>query len=148
MIIGEGERHQLVERHRIDPVVREQSGRHVRQLEPTLHHQRRHAEVGRDVLDRVTFGDQRGEGLELIRRVHRLPLHVLGQAHRAGRAVWHEQARHLEVLGELAPLHQQLEGGEATPARDHVEAFAIAVLHDREVVQQADARDASGEFRD
>jgi hypothetical protein len=99
VVIGDGKCHQLVERDGIGAIVGHQARRNVRQLQAALHHQRRHAEIRRNVLDGAAFGHQRGERLELVCRVHGFALHVLGEAGGAGRAIGHQQARHLPFLG-------------------------------------------------
>ena len=60
--------------------------------------------------------------------------------------IGHQQAGHREVLGELAPLDQQLQRGEATATGHDLVVFAIAGQHHGEVLQQADAGDARGQF--
>jgi hypothetical protein len=70
VVVGDGQGHQLFQRHATGPVVGHQARRDVRQLQAALHHQRGHAEIGGNVLDGSAFLDQRGEGRELVGGVH------------------------------------------------------------------------------
>ncbi|MCL4699785.1 MAG: hypothetical protein KJ023_22455, partial [Burkholderiaceae bacterium] len=72
MVIAQRERHQLVQVDAVLAVQRQQLRRQGRQLQPALHHQHRHAEARRHVLDTLALADQRLEGLELVGRVHGL----------------------------------------------------------------------------
>jgi hypothetical protein len=148
VVVGDGKGHQLVQRHGIGPIVGHQARRDVRQLQAALHHQRRDAEVRRNVLDGSAFGHQRGEGLELVCRVHGFALHVLGEAGGAGGAIGHQQARHLPFLGDAVLLRQQLQRGEATATGHHFVMLAIGGCNHDQVLQQAHALDARGQFGD
>ncbi|OUM03316.1 hypothetical protein A8M77_06575 [Variovorax sp. JS1663] len=145
MVIGHGQRHQLVQAEGVGAVVGHQAWGDVGQLEAALHHQRRDAEVGRDVFHRAPFGHQGGEGFELVGRVHGLALHVLGQAGGARAAVGHQQAGHVPILGDAALLGQQLEGREAATSGHHLVVSAVRSQGDSEVLQQAHALDAGGQ---
>jgi hypothetical protein len=54
----------------------------------------------------------------------------------------------LAVRADALLFRQQLQGGEATATRDDFVVLAIAGKDDGEVLQQADARDAGGQFGD
>lgn len=148
VIIGDGQDHQLLQGDAAGPVIRHQARRDVRQFQTAQHHQRGHAEVGGDILDGATFLDQRGEGLELVGRVHLLAQQVLRKADGAGRGVRHQQARHLEVGGDALFLRQQLQGSQAAVAGHHLVMLAISGEDDDKVLQQANAGNARGQLVD
>ncbi len=83
-----------------------------------------------------------------IERMHRLALHVLGEACGATDFGLDHQTGHLVVLGQLASLHQQLHRFEPAPARDDLVARAIGRRRHGQVLQQAEARDRLGQFTD
>jgi len=148
VIVGDGQGHQLIQRHGIGAVVVHQARRDVRQLQAALHHQGRDGEIRRNVLDGPALGNQRGEGLELVCRVHGFTLHVLGKAGGACRAIGHLQARHVPILGDAVFLRQQLEGREASATGHHLVMQAIGGKNDDEVLQQTHALDGCGQFGD
>jgi hypothetical protein len=80
MIIGDGKRHQLIQRHRIGTVVRHQTRRDISQTKAALHNERRNPEVRRNVFDWSPFSDQRGKSLELFPRVHGFAVYVFREA--------------------------------------------------------------------
>ena len=145
-IIGDGKRHQLIERHGIGPVVGHQARRNIRQLQAPLHHQRRDAEIRRNVLNGPAFGHQRREGFKLVCRVHGFALHVLREAGGAGRAIGYAQARHLPILGDAVLLCQQLEGDQPAATGHDFVMLAIGGGNHDQVLQQAHALDGSGQF--
>ena len=147
-IIGDGKRHQLIQRHGIGPVVGHQARGYVRQFQAPLHHQRRNAEIRCNVFNRSAFGHQRSERFKLVCRVHGFALHVLREAGGAGRAIGHQQAGHLPILGDAVFLCQQLEGDEAAATGHHLVMLAIAGGNHDQVLQQAHTLDGSGQFRD
>ncbi|MNV37360.1 hypothetical protein D3C71_1288770 [compost metagenome] len=146
MVVGDGQRHQLLQRHGLRFKVRQQTGRDVGELEPPLHHQGRHAEIGGNVFHWPAFGHEVLPCEQLLDGRHGLPLHVFRQADGAGRIVKYEQAMHLMVLRQLAALDQQLQRGQTPPPGHHVVVLATGRGHHGEVVQQADARDARGQL--
>ena len=148
VVVGDGQGHQLFQRHATGPVVGHQARRDVRQLQAALHHQRGHAEVGGNVFDGPAFLDQRGEGRELVGGVHVLALHVLREADGTGGSIGHQQARHFVVGGDALLLRQQLQGGQAAVACDDFVLLAIGGEDDNQVLQQADAGNARGQFGD
>jgi len=77
-----------------------------------------------------------------------IALQVLCQAHGARRRIGPQQAGHLEVVGELASLDQQLERAEAAATGHDIVVLAIDGQHHVEVLQQAHAGDARGQFGD
>ena len=148
VVVGDGQGHQLFQRHATGPVIGHQARRDVRQLQAALHHQRGHAEVGGNVLDGSAFLDQRGEGRELVGGVHVLALQVLREADGAGGRIGHQQARHFVVGGDALLLRQQLQGGQAAVACDDFVLLAIGGEDDDQVLQQPDAGNARGQFGD
>ena len=148
VVVGDGQGHQLFQRDGSGAVVGHQARRDVGQLQAALHHQRGHAEVGGNVLDGPAFLDQRGERLELVGGVHLLAHQVFGEADGAGTAIGHKQARYLVVGGDAALLRQQLQGGQAAITGHHLVMLAIGGCDHDQVLQQADAGDARGQFGD
>ena len=146
VVIGDGKGHQLIERDGIGPVVGHQARRDIRQLQTALHYQRRNGEIRRNVLDGSAFGHQRREGFKLVCRVHGFALHVLGEAGRAGRAIGHQQARHLPILGDAVFLRQQLQRGEATATGHNFVMLAIGGCDHDQVLQQTHTLDGCGQF--
>ncbi|ASI70008.1 hypothetical protein BA022_16530 [Diaphorobacter nitroreducens] len=146
MVVGDGQGHQLLQRHGLRPEVRQQPGRDVGELQAPLHHEGRHPEVGRNVLHGPALGHEVFPGEQLLDGRHGLALHVLGQAHGTRRVVQHQQAVHLVVLRQLAALDQQLQRGQTSAPGHHLVVLAIGRGHHGEVLQQADAGDARGEF--
>ena len=74
------ERHELVERQPVLGVDVQQLGRHRRQPQPLLHHRHRNEECGGDLLLGLALLAQRQESPELVERVQRRALDVLGQS--------------------------------------------------------------------
>jgi hypothetical protein len=148
VVVGDGERHQLIEAHGIGPVVLHQTRRDIGELQAALHHQRRNGEIRRNVLNRSAFGHQRGEGFKLVCWVHGFALHVLGQAGGAGRAIGHLQARHVPILGDTVLLCQQLEGRKASATCHHLVMQVIGGGNHDQVLQQAHALNARGQLGD
>ena len=79
MVGRDGERHQLLERHAILGIDVEQLRRHRGQAQPLLDDRRRHEEPGGDLLLAEAFVAQRLERAELIERMQRDALVILGQ---------------------------------------------------------------------
>ena len=146
VIVGDGKGHQLFQGDGTGPIVGHQAWRDVGEFQAALHHQRGNAEVGGNVLDGAALGYQRSECLELLGGVHGFALHVLGQAHGAGAAICYQQARHFPILGNALLLGQQLQRGQPAATGDDFVVLAIGDQDDDEVLQQADARDARGQF--
>ena len=125
MIVGDGEAHQLVQRHRALGVNVEQAGRHRGQLQPLAHHGGRDEERGGDLLLAAALLAQRLEGAELVERMERLALGVLGEAVFLGEAVGADDAGHRRGLVHPLLLHQQFQRPE-TPATDrHLEQAGL-----------------------
>ena len=55
VVVGDGQGHQLFQRHATGAIVGHEARRDIRQLQAALHHQRGHAEVGSNVLDGASF---------------------------------------------------------------------------------------------
>jgi len=146
VVVGDGKGHQLFQGDGSGAVVGHQARRDVGEFQAALHHQRGHAEIGGNVLDGAAFLDQRGERLELVGGVHGFALHVLGEAHGAGGRIGHQQARHVPILGDALFLRQQLQRGQPAASGHHFVMLAIGGQDDDQVLQQADARNARGEF--
>ena len=148
VVVGDSQGHQLFQRDGSGAVVGHQARRDVGELQAALHHQRGHAEVGGNVLDGPAVLDQRGERLELVGGVHLLAHQVFREADSAGRSIGHQQARHFVVGGDALLLRQQLQGGQAAITGHYRVSLAIGGKDDDKVLQQADAGNARGQFRD
>ncbi|MPM60898.1 hypothetical protein SDC9_107752 [bioreactor metagenome] len=146
VVVRPGQGHQLVKAHCIGSVVRHQARRDICQLQATLHHQRRDAEIRCNVFNRSAFGHQRRKGFKLVCRVHGLALHVLGEAGRAGCAIGYLQTRHIPILGDAVFLCQQLQRGQPAAPGHHLVMLAIGGGNHDQVLQQAHALDARGQF--
>ena len=120
VVVGDGERHQLIEAHGIGPVVLHQTRRDIGELQAALHHQRRNGEIRRNVLNRSAFGHQRGEGFKLVCWVHGFALHVLGQAGGAGRAIGHRRQGTSQSLAIRCFFASSLRGRKASATCHHL----------------------------
>jgi len=132
VIAGDGERHQLVQGHRVLGVEVQQLGRYRRQPQPLLYDRDRDEERGRDLLLALALLTQCQEGPELVQRVQQGALDVLGQAVLLGDAVRADHARDWRGLRQALLLHQQLERPIAASAgRDlvHPGLQAVRVQH-------------------
>ena len=154
MIVGQRQRHQLIELQAVLPVQRQQLRRHGGELEPPLHFQHRDAEPRRHVLEALALLDQRLEGVELVGRVQRLAAAVLGDADLERALARHPLAQHLVRGGQAPPGLQQQQRAPppftghdrearlagparcARPALASPSAVACQRLGDHQVVQQ------------
>ena len=93
------ERHDLIEREVVGGVDVEQLGRHRRQLQPLPHDRDRNEERGGDLSGLALFA-QGQERAELIERMERRPLNILGELVLSGDAALAHNARHGRGLGE------------------------------------------------
>ena len=109
MIAGDGEGHELVERHAVLGIDVEQRRRDRRELQALLHHVDRDEEGGGDLLLGLALLAQRQEGPELVERMERRALDVLGERVLLGDAAFADDAGHRRGLGEALLLHQQLQ---------------------------------------
>ena len=153
MIAVDGERHQLVEGHAVLGVDVEQLGRDRREPKALLDHGDRDELVRRDLLLGLALGAQREERPELVERVQRRPLDVLGEAVLLGEAVGAHDAGHRRILGEAALLHQQRERPVATTARRDLEhagllAGVVGDCPDAQAHEEAAPGDVLGELLD
>ena len=94
MVVGHRERHQLLQRHAVLGVDIEQLFRDGRELQPLLDAGRADEEPRRDLLLAEPLGAQRLEGAELVERMQRLALAVLGERVLLGQPIGAHHARH------------------------------------------------------
>ena len=109
VIALDGEGHQLVQGHAVLGVGVEQLGRDRGQPQPLLDHRDRDEERGGDLLLGLALLAQRQEGAELVERMQRRALHVLGQAVLLGDAVGADDAGDRRGLGQALLLDQQFQ---------------------------------------
>jgi hypothetical protein len=109
MIAVNGERHQLVERHAVLGVDVEQLGADRGEPQALLDHRDRDELVRRNLLLGLPPPAQREESPELVERVKRGPLDVLGEAVFLGETVGPHDTGDGRGLGETTLLHQQRE---------------------------------------
>jgi hypothetical protein len=95
VVVGERQRHQLVEVDAVFPVQREKLRRQRGQHEPALHRQWRHAEARCHVFDPPALVDHRLEGVELVGGMQWLVPAVLGDADFERALGRHQFAQHL-----------------------------------------------------
>ena len=147
------EGHELVERHAVLGIDVEQLRRDGGELQPLLHHGDRDEEGGGDLLLALALLSQRDEGAELVERVERRALDVLGERILLRQAFRADDAGDRGVPGKPLLLHQQLQRPVAASAgRDleHAGLGAALVEHrpDGEALQQRAAGDILGELLD
>ena len=157
MVGIDGERHQHFQRHAVLGVDATQRRRDGSQAQALLHDLDRGEEGGGDFLLGHALGPHVEEGAELVERMKRDALRVLGQAVVLGengrRGIAHD-AGHRRGLGQALLLHQQRKGLVAPAAGGHLEhaglaAIAIEDRADIEALQQrAAAGDVLGQFFD
>ena len=150
---GEGEGHDVLERHLLGDVELEKPGRDGGEAQALPDDLRRDEETRRDVVFCEALVDQRLEGAELVDGVQGLALRVLGEGIFLGDAGIAHDAGNRHGLIEALGLHKAFEGAIAPAAgRDLVEAGFFAVRADDgadiEVLQQAAAGDVLGQFLD
>ena len=153
MVAVDGERHQLVERHAVLGIDVEQLGADRRQPQPLFHHRDRDELVGGDLLLGLALGAEREEGTELVERVQRRTLDVLGEAVFLGEPAFTHDAGDWRGFREPTLLHQQRERAvAATAGRDLEHAGLRAGLVDdgahAQAHEQAAAGDVLGELLD
>ncbi|EWS63652.1 hypothetical protein Y695_03114 [Hydrogenophaga sp. T4] len=148
MVVGDRQGHQLLQRDLALLVVGQQPGRDIGQPQPPLDHQRCDPEVRRNVFQCTALGHQCLPGKQFVHRRHGFALHVLGQAHGAGRRVGHLQTGHRVVLVEFVALDQQFQRSQPPTPGHHLERQAIGRLDDGQVLQQAQTGDGRCEFGD
>ena len=153
MVGGEGEGHDVLERHLLGDVELEKPGRDGGEAQALPDDLRRDEETRRDVVFGEALVDQRLEGAELVDGVQGLALRVLGEGIFLGDAGIAHDAGDGHGLVQALGLHKAFEGAIAPAAgRDLVEAGFFAVRADDgadiEVLQQAAAGDVLGQCLD
>ena len=153
MVAGNGEAHQLLQRHAILGVDIEQLGRDRGELQSLFDHIDRDEEGGGDLLLGLALFAKRQESAELIERMQRRPLDVLGQRVLLRNATFAHDARHRRGLGQTLLFRQQLQRPEAPAAGGDLEhagldAGAIDDGPDAEALKQAASSDVLGQFLD
>ena len=136
MVVGHRERHQLLQRHAVLGIDIEQLFRDGRELQPLLDAGRADEEPRRDLLLAQPLGAQRLEGAELVERMQRLALAVLGERVLLGQPIGAHHARHGLRLRHPLLLDQQFQRPEAAAAGRHLEhagLFSFGVQHRADV---------------
>ena len=156
MVMRHREGHELVERDAVLGIDVEQRRGDRGEPQALTDHGRGDIEAGGDILLAHAAPDQRLESLELIERMERLAVNILGEAvflsrDRGGRVA--DVAGDRCGLRKTLGLDQQFERPEpATAGRDLEDAgfHAVAVQHraDVEVLKKAAVADILGQFRD
>jgi hypothetical protein len=123
------------------------------ELQPLFDHAGRDEEGGRDLLLGAALLAHRLEGAELVERVQRRALDVLGQAVLLGEPVGAHDAGHQRGLVHALLFHEQLERPEPPPAggdRVHAGLGAAVVQHGPhgDGTEQRPPRDVLGQFLD
>ena len=149
----DGEGHQLIQGHTVLGVDVQQLGRHRGQPQPLLHDADRDEERGRDLLLGLALLAQAKESSELVQRVQRCALHVLGQAVLLGDPVGADHAGDRRRFRQALLLDQQFQRAKPTPARRdliHAGLLAVRVQYgtDGDGLQQGPPRDVVGELLD
>ena len=121
MIAVDGERHQLVERQAVLGVDVEQLGAYRRQSQPLPDHRHRHELAGGDLLLGLALLAERQEGPELVERVQRRALDVLGERVLLGEAVGAHDAGNGRVAGKALLLGEQRQRAVAPAAGGDLE---------------------------
>ena len=156
VIVRHRERHELVERHAVFGIDVEQLLRHRGEAQPLLHHVHADEERGGDVLLGLALLAQSLEGAELIERMQRRALDVLGQRVFLGgnvdAGIAHD-AGHRRGLGETLLFDEKLQRPVAPPAgRDleHAGLGALGIEHrtDVEALQERAPGDVLGQLLD
>ena len=156
MVGRDGERHQLLQRHAVLGVDVEQGRRDRRQAQALLHDVHADEECRGDVLLGAPLLAQGLEGAELVERMQRCTLDVLGQrivlAEDVGRRIA-DHARHRRGLRQPLLLHQQLERPVAAAAGRNLEHAGLGSLGvenrpDVEALKQRASGDVLGQLLD
>ena len=147
VVVDRGEHHQAVQTDLVLAEQGHQLGRHRCQLHAALDHQRRDAEGGSHVLDRLALPDQLGEGGELVCGMHRDMEAVLGETGDQRLVGGDDQHRDRVVVGDVVPAHEQGQRFEATATGADFVAAACA-FHDHKVLQHSAFLDRGREFGD
>ena len=147
------EGHELVERHAVLGIDVEQLRRDGGELQPLLHHGDRDEEGGGNLLFALALVPQRDKGTELVERVERCALDVLGERILLRQAFRADDAGDRGVPGKPLFLHQQLQRPVAPSAGGHFEYAGLGAAFiehgpDGQALQQRSAGDILGEFLD
>ena len=153
MIAADGERHQLFERHVVLGIDVEQCRRHAREPQPLLDDGGGDEERRRDLLlahALLAHGEKRAE---LVERMQRRALDILGEAVLLGHAVLADDAGDRRVAGQALLLDQQFERAKPAAAGGHlVDAGLGTVVPDDgangQALQQRASGDVLGELLD
>ena len=156
MVGRDGEGHELLERHAVLGIDVEQGRRDRRQAEALLHDVHADEERRGDVLLGAPLLAQSEEGAELIERMQRRALDVLGQrivlAEDVGAGIA-DHARNWRGLRQALLLHQQFERPVAPAAGRDLEHAGLGALGvedrpDVEALEQRASGDVLGQFLD
>ena len=121
LVVGvDSERHQLVERDAVVGIDLEHRRADRRQTQPLLHDRHGHEEGGRDLLLAHGLLAHGLEGAELVQRVQRRALDVLGETVFLGQTFRADDARNGCVLRQALLLGEQLQRAEAPAAGGHL----------------------------
>ena len=154
VVVGDGEGHELLQAHVALAVALHQDGAHRAKPQALLHHGRRHAEAGGDVLGTLAvLHMQPGEGFILIGGVHGCLEDILGKAHFLAGEDGHERARNGIVFEDHLTLRQQFQRSKAAASGHHLKltgllAFAIQDGPDGHILQEAVRNNRGGQFFD
>jgi len=153
VIVADAERHQLIERYRALGIGVEQRCAGGGELEPLAYHRGGDTECSGDLLLALALCAQRLEGAELVERVQRLAVGVLGEAVLLGEAVGLDDAGNGRGLGQALLPDQQFQRPEAPSAGgdfEHGGLVAVPVQHGAhaQALQQGTPGDALGQRLD
>ena len=153
VVVGDREGHELLKAHFVLGIEIEQARRDRGELEPLLDHGRAHEEARGDIFLAEPLVAQGLEGAELVERMKRDALHVLGERILLGEAFGADHARHGLRLRHALLLHQQFKRAVAPPAgRNFVHAgldtVRVANRAHAEALQQAAPGDVLRQFLD
>ncbi len=146
-VVGiDGERHELIEAHAVLGIDFEQCRRYCGETQPLAHHRDRDEERRRDLLLGLALLAQRKERTELVERMQRRALDVLGEAVFLGEAVRSHHAGDRGGAGEPLLLDQEFERPKAAASGRNLEHAGLGALvvedrPDGEALQQRAAGD-------
>ena len=126
VVAADGEGHELVERHAVLGIDVEQLRRDRGEPQALPHHVDRDEERRGDLLLGLALLAQRQERPELVERVQRRALDVLGEQVLLGDAALANDAGHRRGLGETLLLHQQFQRPVAPAAGRDLEHAGLA----------------------
>ena len=156
VVLGDGEGHDVFERHAVLGIDIEQDGRHGGEAQALLDDVRAHEKGGGDGLLGHTLLAHRVKRTELVERVQRRPFDVFNQGdfidQDAARRVA-DNAGHRGSLGQALLFGEEFERTIAAPASGYFEHAGFQTLRvvdgaDMKRLDQAAPRDGFGEFLD